>query len=81
MTLGLSVCLKPGIVMERRTVWMVVMNSSVRCPVDLLRFPARVETSVSTVKISVTGPPIAGMLQMRVLTIVVIRNAGKTSET
>lgn len=81
MTPGLSVCLKPGIVMERRTVWMVVMNSSVRCPVDLLRFPARVENSASTVKISATGPPIAGMLQMRVLTIVVIRNAGKTSET
>lgn len=46
VTLVLSVCLKPGIVMERQTVWMIVMNSSVRCPAALLRCPAKVETSV-----------------------------------
>lgn len=72
VTLVLSVSLKPGIVMERRTVWMVVMNGSVPCPVALLRCPAKVETSVWTAKISVTARPIAGMLQTRVLTIAVI---------
>lgn len=60
-----SVCLRPGGVMGRQTVWMVVMNSSVLHPVVLDRCLASVETSVWITSSSVTGPHTAGIPQMR----------------
>lgn len=56
-----SVCLRPGGVMGRQTVWMGVMSSSVSPLADLARFSASVETSVLTTTISVTEFHIAGM--------------------
>lgn len=35
-----SVCLRPGAVMEKQTVWMAVMSSSVLLPVALARYLA-----------------------------------------
>lgn len=81
VTRVLSVCLRPGIVMERQTVWMLVMNSGVLCPAALHRCPAWVETSVWTVKISAMAPLTAGTLQMRVSITVVIWNSSKTTKT
>lgn len=66
-----SVCLRPGAVMGKQTVWMGVMNSSVQLPVALARCLASVGTSVWTTNSSVMGPHTAGMLQMRVSTTVV----------
>lgn len=66
-----SVCLRPGAVTEKQTVWMAVMSSSVLLPVALARYLAKVGTSVWTTSSSAMAPHTAGMLRMRVSTIVV----------
>lgn len=66
-----SVCPRPGIAMEKQTVLMAVMSSSVLPSADQARCPASVGTSVSITSSSVTGPHTAGMPQMRVSTTVV----------
>ena len=60
-----SVCLRPGGVMGRQTVWTGVMSSSAPLPVAPARFRASVGTSVLTTTSSVTGLHIAGTPQMR----------------
>lgn len=66
-----SVCLRLGAVMEKQTVWMVVMSSTVLSSVALARCLASVGTSVWTTSSSVTGPHTAETPQTRVLTTVV----------
>lgn len=66
-----SVCLRPGVVMGKQTVWMVVMSMSVTPPVALARCLVLVGTSVWTTISSVMEPHTAGMPQTRVLTTVV----------
>lgn len=60
-----SVCLRPGAVMGRRTVWTAAMNRVALPCVSRVRCPVSAETSVCPISSSVTGWHTAGTPQMK----------------